>query len=68
MQLIQHQKFEPLAVLHHLAINLLEAGKNQLRHHEVREQDVWGIVGDLLPVCRALLAGVTRHGEWSLAL
>ncbi len=47
---------------------LLEAGKNQLRHHEVREQDVGRIVGNLLSVCSALLAGVTRHCEWRLAI
>ena len=68
MQFIQHQKFQPLAVLDNLTINLLEAGKNELRHHEVREQDVGRIVGDLLSVCRAFLAGVTRHCEGRLAL
>jgi hypothetical protein len=31
VQLIQHQKFKPLAVLHHLAVNLFKAREDQLQ-------------------------------------
>ncbi len=67
MQFIQNQKFQPLAVFHHPPVHFIEAGQNQLQHHEVGQQDVGGVVGDGLTLLGLFLARVTGHGYRPLA-
>ena len=67
MQFIQDQKFQPLAVFHHPPVDVLEAGQNQLQHHEVGEQDIGGVVSDGLTFLGLFLSGVAGHGNGALA-
>jgi hypothetical protein len=58
VQLVEHQKFQPKAVIDHAPIDVLETRQDQLQHHEVGEQDVGRVVSDGLALVAALLAGV----------
>ena len=52
VQLVKHQELQALRRPDHLLIQRVLAREDVLQHHVVREQDVGGIVLDLLPLFR----------------
>ena len=68
VQFVQHQEFQALAMLDHAPVHVLETGQDQLQHHEVGEQDVGRVVGNLLAIGFTFLPGVSGHGKGLLVV
>ena len=66
VQLVEHEKPEPLGGSHQLAV--LASGEQQLQHHVVREQDVRRIASDRLARRSSFLPGVPSKANEGLAL
>ncbi|OPZ75192.1 MAG: hypothetical protein BWY82_00377 [Verrucomicrobia bacterium ADurb.Bin474] len=63
MQFIEHQKREPAAIVHYLAVNLLIAGEDELEHHVVGQQNIRRVIRDALARGCVLLSGVAFDGD-----
>ena len=66
VKLVEHEKVEPVRVVHDSTIKRVLPRHQQFEHHEIREQDVRLGLADTLPFVRALLAGITRIGRTQL--
>jgi len=66
MQLVQHQELKTGTVVHHLPVDVLIAGEDQLQHHEVGQQNVRRIGGDSLTDSCILLPSVALDGQLAL--
>ena len=61
MKLIEHEELQPLHVLDNLPIELILPRHEQLKHHEVREDDIRRIGRHLLALAVLFLTGVARE-------
>jgi len=63
VQLVENQEPQALTVADHLLIDVVLPRHEQFEHHEVGEQDVGRVVGDLAPNIGFVLAGVPSEGH-----
>ena len=63
MQLVQDQKPKPFGVLPHRFIGLYEPRHEQLEHDVVRQEDIGGILRNVLPLFVRFLAGIAGKGH-----
>jgi hypothetical protein len=63
VKLVQHDEVEPVRVCDNGAVEWGLARHQQLKHHEIGEQDVDLCVADAFALFRAFLAGIAREGR-----
>jgi hypothetical protein len=68
VQLVEYQEPEPDAVADDLPIQLVLTGHQELKHHEVRQQNVGRVIRDAPTLLVVLLPGVAGEGDGAIAL
>ena len=69
VQLVKHQELQSLGVADDFLIEWILPGQDVLEHHIVGEQDVGGIILDLLPLFIAFLTCISRKSDfWSFRI